>query len=106
MGELQEKARFACRDKVTAETKVCKDKTFTGYKVSYETLPDKRRRCNIHLIGVSGGRRLAVSGDEEVAGSGRYAYKKVKEFNIGPPIATSRICEVRQWCEKLGAKSD
>ncbi|CAK0866973.1 unnamed protein product [Prorocentrum cordatum] len=58
------------------------------------------------MIGVSGGRRLAVSGDEEEVGAGRYAYKKVEEFPCGPGIESSRLSEVREWCEKLGAKSD
>lgn len=106
---LQEKAKtahgFTLRTD-DSEVKECKDTKFNGYRITYETLPDKRRRCNTYLIGVSGGMRLAVSGDEDKVGSGKYAYKKVKEFPLGPAIETSRICEVREWCENLGAKSN
>lgn len=104
--EMQDKAKLAVKDLAGGVTKECKDTKFTGYKVAYETLPDQRRRCNIYMIGVSGGRRLAVSGDENVVGSGHYAYKKVKEFTCGPAIESTRISEVREWCTKLGAKSD
>mmetsp|Transcript_26663 Transcript_26663/g.69669 ORF Transcript_26663/g.69669 Transcript_26663/m.69669 type:complete len:566 (+) Transcript_26663:114-1811(+) len=110
--EMQHKAKLAVKDLTQtvdtwqASAKECTDTKFTGYKVCYETLPDKRRRCNIFMIGVSGGRRLAVSGDEEEVGAGRYAYKKVEEFPCGPGIESSRLSEVREWCEKLGAKSD
>jgi hypothetical protein len=105
--QMQEKARLAVKDLcVGAVANECKDTKFTGYKIAYETLPDKRRRCNIFMIGVSGGRRLAVSGDEEEVGCGRYSYKKMKEFTCGPALETTRISEVREWCAKLGAKSD
>jgi len=106
--QMQEKARLAIKDQWVggAAAKECKDTKFTGYKVAYETLPDKRRRCNIFMIGVSGGRRLAVSGDEDEVSCGRYTYKKLKEFTCGPALETTRISEVREWCEKLGAKSD
>ena len=53
---MQEKARLAVKDLcVGAVANECKDTKFTGYKIAYETLPDKRRRCNIFMIGVSGG---------------------------------------------------
>ena len=55
--QMQEKARLAVKDLcVGAVANQCKDTKFTGYKIAYETLPDKRRRCNIFMIGVSGGR--------------------------------------------------
>ena len=55
--QMQEKARLAVKDLcVGAVANECKDTKFTGYKIAYETLPDKRRRCNIFMIGVSGGR--------------------------------------------------
>jgi len=110
--ETQAKAKLAVKDLTQTmdswqvRAKECKDTKFTSYKVCYETLPDKRRCCKIYMIGVSGGRRLAVSGDEDEVGGGKYALKKVKEFPCGPAIETSRISEVREWCTKLGAKSN
>jgi len=89
------------------KAKECKDTKFTGYKVEYETLADKRRRCNVFMFGAtSGSKHLAVSGEESKVGSGIYALKKVKTFPVGPALETTKVGEAREWCLKLGAKSD
>jgi len=97
--ERKQEARAAVRDMGAAPE--CNDEEFTGYRVAYSTLPDRRRRCCVYLVGVSGGERLAVSGDEDRVGSGHYAYKKAETFPLGPPLETPRIGDVRAWCAEL-----
>jgi len=105
--DMQKKARAAMINHLGTPTESkCTDTKFVSYKVSYQTLPDKRRRCVVYLRGSSGGHRLAVVGDEDCAGSGHYAYEKAKGFTLGPALETQRITEVRAWCCKLIPKPD
>jgi len=100
---FREKARNKVKELGLAagKGKECKDTKFVSYRVSYLTLPDKRRRALVHLQGVSGGERCAVIGDEDRVGSAHYVYKKAKGFTLGPALETYRIADVRAWCAKL-----
>jgi len=86
--------------------KTCTDTKFVSWRYSYQMLPDKRRRFTVYMKGVSGGERIAVIGDEEKVGAGRYLYKKVKDFPLGSALDTVHLSKVRAWCSNLVPKMD
>jgi len=82
----------------------CNDTTFVDHKIQYVTLSDGRRGVRVYVVGASGGQKLAVSGDEEKAGTSKYLYEKVADFRQGPPLSTPRIGEVRRWLKSFLGK--
>jgi len=103
---LQQKARAAVKELGLGAATVaeCTDTKFVSFRTAFVTLPDNRREAIIYLKGISGGERKAVVGKEDKVGSGHYSYKKADGFTLGPALDTQRMCDVREWCLKLGPK--
>jgi len=78
---------------------------FVGQVADRRTLEDGRKSFRLYLKGASGRLVLAVTGEEEKQGSGRFAYRRAESFASGSALCTHRLSEVRQWVASVLGKA-